>query len=218
MPRHRLHTTFTIGMTALTALTTLTACSGHGSTSQPTPSTSSSAAPATPTTNPTGQISGPQATPRALKAAAPVMASTTLPTAAATLPFTIQTFGHSDRNAVLSIVSVDSTPTGTTLKFWTNTTPDRDSVPPNALSSGYPELYPTLTDATKKTYKVDTFVSDTDGNGKPEYTCICSTGGFVGPNGQYLMEASYPTLPDSVTTVDVTLPGAKGSVSVPVTR
>lgn len=187
----------TILALGLTALTTLTACNGLGPASQQEPD--------------------PEATTRARASASPVMASTALPTAVATLPLTYPDFiSDKNKNIVLSIASVHSAPTGTILRFWINPTSDKNSM--LVLSSDTPEFFPTLTDTTGKTYKVDTFFSDKNGRGKPRKTCICSSGGSLGPNGPYYLDASYPPLPDSVTTVDITLPGAKGSVNVPVTR
>lgn len=134
------------------------------------------------------------------------------PKALAALPFTLAE--RSDKpTATLTVGSLTTGETGTRLTFWVNST-DKNLLGREGLGEGIPEEYPTLTDpATKTVYRVDTWTHD----GYPA-GCICSGGPNVTATAIQPQDASYPPLPASVKSVQLTLPGAKAPVTVEVTR
>lgn len=119
--------------------------------------------------------------------------------------------GGGTTRLTVSVGSVTSKPTGTRLTFWVNAPDAPDSL--QVFQTKHPEDYPVLTDPrSKAVHRVSTWRS------KANVYCICSEGSFVTASTVKPMDAAYAPLPADVTQVEVSIPGAKGSVMVPVTR
>lgn len=206
MPHPRPHFVALVLAGTLSLLPTLTGCSDDAEPTKPTPTTATSAS----------EMPSPDGSPSTDDSPSPMPVSSlsaTEPKAVATVDFT---FAQRDDKptARLSIGEVKSTPTGTRVTFWVNSSDDK-LIGEQGLHPQSPEEYPTLVDpVTKVVYKVDTWTNASD----LPAGCVCSGGPEVTTSTVHPQDASYGPLPENLETVQLTLPGAKSPVTVEVTR
>lgn len=134
--------------------------------------------------------------------------ATQLPTVQGTTVGTLRSAGGDARTVTLNIAEVKATPTGTSLTFWYSG--EEMLGAPGEYSW---ELAPVLLDRADKTsYDPLTFVND-----EGDTLCLCHDHPLVTdtPRPRTIL---YPTLPDTVTTIEVRQAGFDEPVTVPVTR
>lgn len=113
------------------------------------------------------------------------------------------------QEAILHVSSVRTGPTGTVLTFWVTS-----QALSHVMAAAAPEDYPSLIDtAGGVKYSVDSF------HGSHSMTFVVgSEEPEIDAKSVYVMQASYPPLPESVTKVKIAVGSAKTSPDIPVTR
>lgn len=131
-----------------------------------------------------------------------------IPKEVANVSFHLNLYDNVDVTA--HVVSIKAGPTGTVLTFWlTSNTID------HAMGPVFPEDFPSLVDTVGGVkYGVNYFSKA----GDTSKFVVGSEEPQIDATSVYVMQASYPPLPKSVTKVKIAVGSAKTSPDIPVTR